>query len=94
MAKMAKIVQYSGDIKRRFIFLAPNWLIKSEAENDPPGIHRYMRSQEYDDAMNELTTFVQIGDNDHDDSPDSLSQLERFLEGGFMAEVRVEPRRF
>ena len=61
MAKMAKIIQYSGDIKRRFIFLAPNQLIKEEAKNDPPGIHRYMRNQEYDSAMDELTTFVQIG---------------------------------
>lgn len=94
MAKMAKIIQYSGDIKRRFIFLAPNRLIKEAAKNDPPGIHRYMRNQEYDEAMDELTKFVQIGDNDHDDSPDSLSQLERFLEGGFTAEVKPMPRPF
>ena len=53
MAKMAKIIQYSGDIKRRFIFLAPNRLIKEAAKNDPPGIHRYMRNQEYDEAMDE-----------------------------------------
>ncbi|MCB6343669.1 hypothetical protein [Enterocloster lavalensis] len=94
MAKMAKIIQYSGDIKRRFIFLAPNRLIKEAAKNDPPGIHRYMRNQEYDEAMDELTKFVQIGDNEHDDSPDSLSQLERFLEGGFTAEVKPIPRPF
>lgn len=94
MAKMAKIIQYSGDIKRRFIFLAPNHLIKREAENDPPGIHRYMRDQEYDTAMDELTKFVQIGDNKNDDSPDSLSQMERFIEGGFTAEVKVMPRPF
>lgn len=94
MAKMAKIIQYSGDIKRRFIFLAPNRLIKEAAKNDPPGIHRYMRNQEYDEAMDELIKFVQIGDNEHDDSPDSLSQLERFLEGGFTAEVTPMPRPF
>lgn len=94
MTKMTKIIQYSGDIKRRFIFLAPNRLIKDAAKNDPPGIHRYMRSQEYDEAMDELTKFVQIGDNEHDDSPDSLSQLERFLEGGFTAEVKPMPRPF
>ena len=94
MAKMAKIIQYSGDIKRRFIFLAPNQLIKEAAKNDPPEIHRYMRDKEYDDAMDELTTFVQIGDNPHDDSPDSLSQLERFLEGGFTAEVKPMKRPF
>lgn len=94
MAKMAKIIQYSGDIKRRFIFLAPNQLIKEAAKNDPPEIHRYMRNQEYNDAMDELTTFVQIGDNLHDDSPDSLSQLERFIEGGFTAEAKAMKRPF
>lgn len=94
MAKMAKIIQYSGDIKQRFLFLAPNQLIKEAAKNDPPGIHRYMRNQEYDDAMDELTTFVQIGDNPHDDSPDSLSQLERFIEGGFTAKASPMKRPF
>lgn len=94
MAKLAKIIQYSGDIKRRFIFLAPNSLIKKQAENDPPEVKRYMRSREYDAAMEELTIFVQIGKNENDDSPDSLSQLERFMEGGFTAEVKVIKRPF
>jgi len=94
MAKMSKIIQYSGDIKRRFVFLAPNRLIKNAAKSDLPGIKRYLRSEEYDRAMDELTSFVQIGNNEHDDSPDSLSQLERFLEGGFTAEVKVMPRPF
>jgi hypothetical protein len=94
MAKLAKIIQYSGDIKRRFIFLAPNSLIKRQAENDPSNIKRYMRSKEYDEAIEELTIFVQIGKNEHDDSPDSLSQLERFLEGGFTAEVKIVKRPF
>jgi hypothetical protein len=94
MAKMAKIIQYSGDIKRRYIFLAPNHFIKEAAKNDPPGIHRYMRDQDYEDAMEELTTFVQIGDNPHDDSPDSLSQLERFIEGGFTAKASPMKRPF
>ena len=94
MSKMAKIIQYSGDIKRRFVFLAPNRLIDEAAKNDPPGVHRYRRSQEYDEAMDETTTFVQIGSNDHDDAADSLSQLERTIEGGFTAEVKVMPRMF
>lgn len=74
--------------------MAPNQLIKESAKNDPQGIHRYMRTQEYDDAMDELTTFVQIGDNPHDDSPDSLSQLERFIEGGFTVEAKAMKRPF
>lgn len=93
MAKMAKIIQYSGDIKRRFVFLAPNSVIKKAAENDSPGTKRYYRSDEYDEAMDELTTFVQIGKNEHDDAADSLAQLEQFIEGGFTAKVDVIDRR-
>lgn len=77
MAKMAKIIQYAGDVKRRFIFL--------DEEH---------RSQEYQEAIDELIMFVQIGNNEHDDSPDGLTQLERFLEGGFMAEVTIMKREF
>lgn len=77
MAKMAKIIQYSGDIKKRFIFL--------DEEH---------RTAEYQDAMDELTMFVQIGKNEHDDSPDSLSQLERFIEGGFGTKVEIKKRDF
>lgn len=58
MAKKEKINQYSGDIKRNFIFLDEKH-----------------RSKEYQEAMDELTTFVYIGDNDHDDAPDGLTQL-------------------
>lgn len=93
MAKMAKIIQYSGDIKRRFIFLAPNSTIKKAAENDKPGTKRFYRSNEYDAAMDELTMFVQIGKNEHDDAPDSLSQLEQFIEGGYTAKVEIIDRR-
>lgn len=92
MAKMAKIIQYSGDIKRRFIFLAPNAIIKKAAQEDVPCTNRYYRTEEYNDAMDELTTFVQIGKNEHDDSADSLSQLERFIEGGFTAKVTITDR--
>ena len=72
MAKMQKIVQYSGDIKRRFIFLEPK-----------------KRSKEYQDAMDELTMFVTIGNNDHDDAADSLSQLSMFINGMFVATIQA-----
>lgn len=58
MAKKEKINQYSGDIKRNFIFLDEKH-----------------RSKEYQEAMDELTTFVYIGDNDHDDAADGVTQL-------------------
>lgn len=89
MAKMAKIIQYSGDIKRRFIFLRPNHEIKRLAKDDDASVKRFMRSQEYDKAMEELTFFVQLGKNEHDDAPDSLAQLERFIEGGFTAQATI-----
>lgn len=72
IAKMQKIVQYSGDIKRRFIFLESK-----------------KRSKEYQDAMDELTMFVTIGNNEHDDAPDSLSQLSMFINGMFVATVQA-----
>lgn len=64
MAKLEKIIAYSGDIKRRFIFL--------DEEH---------RTQEYADAMDELCMTVTIGQNVHDDSSDSLTQLMMFIDG-------------
>lgn len=72
MEKMAKIIAYSDDIKRNFIFL--------DEEH---------RSKEYQAAMDELTFFVQLGKNTHDDSPDSLTQLQMFIEKGNEAVVKA-----
>ena len=44
------------------------------------GIVRYRRNDEYQAAMDELTMFVSIGGNDHDDAADGLTQLEMFIE--------------
>lgn len=65
MAKMEKIIAYSGDIKRKYVFL--------DEEH---------RTQEYQDAMDELCMTVSIGKNEHDDAADGLTQLEMFVEGG------------
>lgn len=70
MEKMSKIIAYSDDIKRNFVFL--------DAEH---------RSKEYQAAMDELTFFVQLGKNTHDDAPDSLSQLQMFIEKGSVATI-------
>ena len=69
-AKKEKINQYSGDVKNRFIFLAPKF-----------------RSREYEKAIQELTTFVYIGDNEHDDAPDGVTQLMMSITGKRLAEV-------
>lgn len=58
MEKMTKMVAYSGDIKKHFIFL--------DLEH---------QDQEYSDAMDELNMTVQIGDNEHDDAGDGITQL-------------------
>ena len=39
--------------------------------------------------MDELTMFVQIGNNKHDDAPDSLAQLERFIEGANVGKIEA-----
>lgn len=79
--KKSKIIAYSGDVKRKFIFLQPNTITAEDRENDiANGIIRYERSKEYQEAMDEFTTYVTIGDNDHDDAVDGIVQLEMFLE--------------
>lgn len=75
MAKMAKIIQYSGDVMDKFIFL--------DEEH---------RSKEYQGGVDELTTFVQIGKNEHDDAPDGLVQLEKFIDGGMYASCEAMKR--
>lgn len=76
MEKLSKIIAYSGDIKRNFIFL--------EEE---------LQDEEYSAAMEELGMFVQIGKNEHDDSPDGLTQLAMKLYGdmGGPAEIVDSP---
>ena len=58
MEKMTKMIAYSGDIKKHFIFLDPD-----------------CQDQEYSEAMDELNMTVQIGDNEHDDAGDGITQL-------------------
>ena len=46
-------------------------------------------TKEYQDAMDELTMFVTIGNNEHDDAADSLSQLSMFINGMFVATIQA-----
>ena len=81
MEKMSKIIAYSGDIKRKYHFLTSKVPTKEERERDKElGIVRYVRDKEYQDAMDELETFVTIGKNDHEDAADGITQLEMFIE--------------
>ena len=81
MEKKSKIIAYSGDVKRKFIFLQSKLPTVEEKEQDfKNNIKRYYRTKEYQAAMDELTTFVTIGDNLFDDAADSVTQLEMFIE--------------
>ena len=98
MEKLSKIIAYSGDIKRKFIFLTNKKPTPEQRDEDAKlGIKRYYMSKEYENAMDELTMFVSIGDNDHDDAADGLTQLEMFLEnpdiGGAIVEAVDNPYR-
>ena len=89
--KLSKIIAYSGDIKRKFIFLTQNKPTPEQRDEDARlGVKRYYMSKEYQEAMDELTMFVSIGGNEHDDAADGLTQLEMFLENpNSMAKVKA-----
>ena len=79
--KMAKIIAYSGDVKRKFKFLSSRRLTEEEKKRDEElGIVRRTRSKEYQSAMDEFTTFVTIGKNEHEDAADGITQLEMFID--------------
>ena len=78
MEKTTKIEAYSGDIKRKFYFLQP----KSKVSNDM-FTGAYERSADYERAINEMTTFVTIGKNEHDDAVDGITQLAMAVEEPF-----------
>lgn len=89
--KLSKIIAYSGDIKRKFVFLTSKKPTPEEREEDAKnGIKRYYMSKEYQDAMDELTMFVSIGGNDHDDAADGLTQLEMFIENPSGTSATIE----
>lgn len=79
--KLSKIIAYSGDIKRKFIFLESKKVTQEQLQKDAElGVVRYRRNDEYQAAMDELTMFVSIGENKHDDAADGITQLEMFIE--------------
>lgn len=79
--KLSKIIAYSGDIKRKFIFLESKKVTQDQLQKDAElGVVRYRRNDEYQAAMDELTMFVSIGENKNDDAADGLTQLEMFIE--------------
>lgn len=97
LEKVSKIIAYSGDIKRKFIFLSPKTVSEQQKQDDAIlGIKRFYPSKEYKKALEEVGTFVTIGKNPHDDAVDSLAQLQMFIDDkfGILATIDVFDRPF
>lgn len=90
MSKREKIVAYSGDIKRKFVFLSAKKPTKEELEEDARlGITRYIRSSEYQKAMDDVCSYTTIGKVEHEDGIDSLTQLAMKIDG-YGSSARIE----
>lgn len=73
MPKEEKIKGYSDWVKENFIFIMPNrYMDKAE---DYKNEVTYKRSEQYQNAMDELEMYAAEGKNFHDDSPDAITQL-------------------
>ena len=69
LPKEEKIKGYSDRVKETFIFLISRQYL---AIDDRP---TYIRTQMYQDAMDEFTMYTSEGKNPHDDASDSITQL-------------------
>lgn len=69
LPKEEKIKGYSDRVKETFIFLMSRQYL---AIDDSP---TYIRTQMYQDAMDEFTMYTSEGKNPHDDASDSITQL-------------------
>lgn len=69
LPKEEKIKGYSDRVKETFIFLMSRQYL---AMDDRP---TYIRTQMYQDAMDEFTMYTSEGKNPHDDASDSITQL-------------------
>ena len=91
LSKEDKIDAYSDYIKDNFLFLLPN---RRESVDDEEVEFTYKRGEEYDKAIDELAIYTSEGKNEHDDSPDSLTQLAMIFEDKFSmkpTEIRRSP---
>ena len=71
-SKEDKIKACEGVIRQKFRFLDGT---KHKPEEITDDIPVYERSPEYERALNEMSTYVTIGKNLHDDAIDSISQI-------------------
>lgn len=73
MPKDEKIKGHSDWVKENFLFLIPNKYMEKKEDYVDERIYR--RSEQYQNAMDELEMYTAEGKNFHDDSPDAITQL-------------------
>jgi len=73
ISKEDKIKGYEGKIKTLIIFLDGTKHDKEKMIEE--GVTFYERSPQYERALEEMSMFVTIGKNDHDDAADSIAQI-------------------
>lgn len=88
ISKEDKIKGYEGKIKTLIIFLDETKHDKEKMLEE--GITYYEREPQYDRALEEMSMFVTIGKNDHDDAADSIAQLCAKAYGDLNALAEVE----
>lgn len=74
MSKKDKIMGCEGEIKSLILFLENVRHTADEIENNQDMLF-FNRSPQYTSAINEMTNFVTLGENPHDDAADSIAQL-------------------
>lgn len=70
--KQSKIKAYEGIIKAKVLFLDDS---KTKIEGADEETVVYKSTSQYKRALEEMSMFASIGKNQHDDAPDSISQL-------------------
>lgn len=88
IAKEDKIKGYEGKIKTLIVFLDGTKHDKDRMLEE--GITYYERSPQYERALEEMSMFVTIGKNEHDDAADSIAQLCAKAYGDLNALAEVE----
>lgn len=89
ISKEDKIKGYEGKIKTLIIFLDGTKHDKEKMAEE--GVTYYERTPQYERALEEMSMFVTIGKNDHDDACDSIAQLCAKAYGDLNALADVEP---
>ena len=73
MPKQEKIKAYSDWVKENFMFLMPKQVFTYTEATATEIV--YLRGEQYQKAMDELSMYASEGKNPHDDAADALTQF-------------------